>query len=220
MLDPENREAAAIGRARRSGSAAAISMTAVLLLLCVTQLGAQQSTSQASPGAPAQVTVPSGTRIMVRMEDSVDSDKSQPNNRFRGSLEANLMAGGVVVAPKGTAVFGRVLTAESAGRGTGGQLEFDLTDIMIGGQTYSLSTSSNQAQGESPSAQTGTAAKTGAAVGGLAGGLGGAVRGAGAGAVAGKISGGTTSGERVNIPAGTLVEFTLDHSVSLPVAQK
>jgi hypothetical protein len=71
--------------------------------------------------SPATATVPAGTRLMVKMIDSVDSDKSNPNDRFRGSLEANLMAGNVVVAPKGTTVFGRVLTAESAGR-SGGQL--------------------------------------------------------------------------------------------------
>ena len=91
------------------------------------------------------------------------------------------MAGDVVVAPKGTTVFGRLLTADSAGR-SGGQLEFDLTDIVINGQTYSLSTTSNQAQGETGSGGTGTGARTGAAVGALTGGIGGAVRGAGTGA--------------------------------------
>ena len=93
--------------------------------------------------------------MMVKMVDSVDSERNQANDRFRGSLEANLMAGDVVVAPKGTTVFGRLLTADSAGR-SGGQLEFDLTDIVINGQTYSLSTTSNQAQGGTSSGGTGT----------------------------------------------------------------
>jgi len=60
------------------------------------------------------------------------------------------------------------------------------------------------------SSQTGAGAAAGAAVGAVAGGLGGAVRGAGAGAVAGKASNGNTRGEKVKVPAGTLVEFTLD----------
>jgi hypothetical protein len=195
---------------------------AVSLVLFVALSGAQQnagSTSdQANNAAGNMATVPTGSRIMVKMVDSVDSERNQANDRFRGSLEANLMAGDIVVAPKGTTVFGRLLTSDSAGR-SGGQLEFDLTDILINGQTYSLSTSSNQAQGGTSGGGTGTGARTGAAVGALAGGLGGAVRGAGTGAIVGTAAGGATSGERVNIPAGTLVEFNLDHPVSLPVAQ-
>ncbi len=88
---------------------------------------------------------------------------------------------------------------------------------MINGQTYSLATSSQQFQGQGSSSQTVGGAKAGAAVGALTGGIGGAVRGAGAGAVAGTAAGANTRGEKVNVPAGTLVEFTLEHPVSLPV---
>jgi hypothetical protein len=204
---------------------ALISFIAALLVLSAALAGAQQnagaSGTQSAPTNPTgnMATVPTGSRMMVKMVDSVDSERNQANDRFRGSLEANLMAGDVVVAPKGTTVFGRLLTADSAGR-SGGQLEFDLTDIVINGQTYSLSTTSNQAQGGTSSGGTGTGARTGAAVGALSGGIGGAVRGAGTGAIVGTAAGGSTSGERVNIPAGTLVEFNLDHPVSLPIAQR
>ena len=200
---------------------ALISFITTSLVLSVALAGAQQNAAQSSSTNPTgnMATVPTGTRMMVKMVDSVDSERNQANDRFRGSLEANLMAGDVVVAPKGTTVFGRLLTADSAGR-SGGQLEFDLTDIVINGQTYSLSTTSNQAQGGTGSGGTGTGARTGAAVGALTGGIGGAVRGAGTGAIVGTAAGGSTSGERVNIPAGTLVEFNLDHPVSLPIAQR
>lgn len=190
-------------------------ISACLLFLLSGALLGQQSDSSGQ----ATATVPSGTRMMVKMVDSVDSERNQANDRFRGSLDANLMAGDVVVAPKGTTVFGRLITAESAGR-SAGQLEFDLTDIVINGQTYSLTTSRNQAQGETNSGGTGTGAKAGAAVGAVAGGVGGAVRGAGTGAVAGRASGGATTGEKVSVPAGALVEFTLRNPVSLPVAGK
>jgi len=204
---------------------ALISFIAALLVLSAALAGAQQNAgatgTQSASNNPNgnTATVPTGTRMMVKMVDSVDSERNHANDRFRGSLEANLMAGDLVVAPKGTTVFGRLLTADSSGR-SGGQLEFDLTDIVINGQTYSLSTSSNQAQGGTSSGGTGTGARTGAAVGALTGGIGGAVRGAGTGAIVGTAAGGSTSGERVNIPAGTLVEFNLDHPVSLPIAQR
>lgn len=194
--------------------------TCVICLLILSSLALAavgQGTGASSNGT---VTLPAGTRLMVRMVDAVDSETSQPDQRFRGSLEANLMAGDVLVAPKGATVFGRLLTAESASGRSGGQLEFDLTDIVINGQTYSLSTSSNQAQGQGSSSQAGTGATAGGAVGAITGGLGGAIRGAGAGAVAGHVSGGNTRGEKVKVPAGALVEFNLDHPVSLPPAAK
>jgi len=197
---------------------AAISISSALLLAAFVVVGvrvAGATGSQASGTSNSTITLPVGTRLMVKMVDAVDSETSQPDQRFRGTLEANLMAGDTVVAPKGTTVFGRLLTAQSAGR-SGGQLEFDLTDIVINSQTYSLSTSSQQFKGEGSGSQAGTGAKAGAAIGGISGGLGGAMRGAGTGAVVGHASGANTSGEKVKVPAGTLLEFTLDHPVSLP----
>lgn len=90
---------------------------------------ARAAYSQDASGSNSTVTLPAGTKIMVRMVDSVDSDNSQPQQRFRGALDANLSAGGRAIAPKGTTVFGRLLVAESANGTTGGRLEFDLTDI-------------------------------------------------------------------------------------------
>lgn len=201
---------------------AVVSITAVLLLAFLTFAGTRAAGAtggQASTGNTA--TLPAGTRIMVTMTDSVDSETSQPDQRFRGTLEANLMAGDTVVAPKATTVFGRLLAAGSAsGSRSGGMLEFDLTDILINGQTYSLATTSNQAQGQSAPSQTGTGATTGAAIGAVTGGMSGAVRGAGVGAAAGKVSSGNAQGEKVKIPAGALVEFSLSHPVTLPVVSK
>lgn len=196
---------------------AAFSLT--VLLVIVSLMMAETEGARAQSG-PNPVTVPAGTRMMVRMIDAVDSDTNTANDRFRGELEANLMAGNVMVAPKGTTVYGRLLTAESAGRTSGGELELDITDIMIDGTLHSLRTSTKQLQGQegtSTATQTKQGAVTGAAAGALIGT--GAGFGARAGAIAGNVAGGSTRGEKVKVPAGTLVEFTLDHSVSLPIAQ-
>jgi hypothetical protein len=210
---------AVLRRVTEAGALAVLSLATALVL-------APLALSQTSEGARGSadktnsVTLPSGTQLMVKMTDSVNSETSQPGQRFRGTLETNLTADGALVAPKGTTVFGRLLSAESAGSRSGGLLEFDLTDIEINGQTYSLATSANQAQGASAETGAGTGARAGAAVGALAGGIGGAVRGAGAGAVAGKVSSGNARGEKVSLPEGTLVEFSLEHPVTLPVATK
>ena len=203
---------------RRSANASvrsAILISTALFLSSLVLPGARGADDSGS-----KATLPSGTRIMVKMIDAVDSEKSHPDQRFRGSLEANLMAGDVVVAPKGTTVFGRLIAVEAASARSGGRLEFDLTDIKINGETYSLATSSNEVQGEGAGSEAGTGAKAGAAVGTVAGGVSGAIRGAGVGAVAGHVSSGNAQGETVKVPAGTLVEFTLEHPVSLPVTAK
>ncbi len=226
MMNSESEEGV-VGQRALSRCFIMVFMVCLFLLCSITLFGVQQSTA---PGAPAvggqeknMATIPAGTRMMVKMIDAVDSETSNASDRFRGVLEANLMAGNVLVAPKGTTVFGRLITAESAGRTAGGQLELDITDIMINGQMHSLMTTSSQMQGENSRSTAGQAARgagTGAAAGAVVGGGSLASFGARAGAIAGGVSGGTTRGEKVKVPAGSLVEFSLAHPVSLPVQQQ
>jgi hypothetical protein len=76
----------------------------------------------AAPGATplassgSAVTVPAGTRLVVRMIDGVDSATNHVGDKFRASLESDLLVNGVVVAPKGTDVYGRLAEAQQAGR--------------------------------------------------------------------------------------------------------
>ena len=76
--------------------------------------------SSASFGAPAQskkkVNVPAGTRILIRTIDPIDTTKQKTGYRFTASLETNLQADDVVVAPRGTTVYGRLADASSARR--------------------------------------------------------------------------------------------------------
>jgi len=73
-------------------------------------------TSPQASSAQGRVTVPAGTRILIRMIDSVDSSKQKAGYRFTASLETNLMADYEVAAPRGSTVYGRLADAKSAGR--------------------------------------------------------------------------------------------------------
>ena len=66
-----------------------------------------------------RVTVPAGTRILIRTIDSLDSTKQKTGYRFTASLETNLQAEDMVVAPRGSTVYGRLAEASSAGRMSG-----------------------------------------------------------------------------------------------------
>jgi len=155
-------------------------LTGILLLASSVPSRAQMSTT-GGQAAPSRVNsthtaqVPSGTRMRVRMIDAIDSDSNNANDRFRGVLETDLMSGDTVVAPQGTTVYGRLLTAQSTGSRAKGELELDITEILINGTLHSLFTTSKQVQGEEGNGVALPAAK-GAGVGGAAGAVLGAVR--------------------------------------------
>src|SRR5262245_7083251 len=92
-------------------------------VLLVGQVGAQNQ---------RRVTIPAGTRLLVRTTDNIDSRNSRPGQRFTGTLETNLQLGDFTVAPRGTTVHGRLVDASSAGRTAGrSRLTLQLTDIVI-----------------------------------------------------------------------------------------
>ena len=95
------------------------------------------------------ITVPAGTRILIRMVDSVDSSKQKTGYRFTATLETNLQAVDIVVAPRGTTVYGQLASASSAGKMSGSsQLTLELTDIVINGTAYPLLSSTYEVKGK------------------------------------------------------------------------
>lgn len=173
--------------------------------------------------APTKVTVPAGTRVLVRMIDSIDSSKQQAGYRFTASLETNLEADDLVVARRGTTVYGRLADVQSAGRMSGGaELTLELTDILISGKAYPLLTSTYEVRGQGQGKKTAGRIVGGTGLGALIGGLAGGGKGAAIGAVAGAATGTTvsaaTKGKQVSVPSESLVEFRLAQPVTLPEA--
>jgi len=96
------------------------------------------------------VTVPAGTSLLVRMIDTVDSSKNAVGSRFSASLETNLEVDGVVVAPAGTKVYGRLAQSKEAGRMAGkSELRLELTEIVLNGTAYPVLSSDYQVSGKS-----------------------------------------------------------------------
>jgi hypothetical protein len=183
-------------------------------------------TSHATPaGVPAKsITVPSGTRLLVRTIDAVDSDRNHPGDKFLASLEEPLYADENLVAPKGASVYGRLEEVKESGQLTGkAQLRLSLTGIVINGQTVPLSTGdyevSGKSRGSSTAKKVGGGAAIGALIGAIAGGGKGAAIGAGVGAGAGTAVQVMTRGDQVHVPSETLLEFSLDQPVTVPLAQ-
>jgi hypothetical protein len=185
------------------------------------------SPAQAAPApAPAaettgsQATVPAGSPLLVRMIDSVDSSKNHVGDRFHASLETDLYANNVLVAGKGTDVYGRLAEAQAVGQMKGSaELKLELTDLIVNGRDYPLVTGEyelkGQGRGKDTTEKVGGGAVLGAIIGALAGGGTGAAIGAGVGAGAGGAVQILTHGQQVKVPSETLLEFRLEQPVTL-----
>jgi hypothetical protein len=178
------------------------------------------------PNSAAQskqrITVPAGTRILIRMIDSVDSSKQKTGDRFTASLETNLQAEDVIVARRGTMIYGRLAQASSAGKMSGSsQLTLELTDILINGTAYPLLTSTYEIKGKGEGKKTAGKVIGGAGLGALIGGIAGGGKGAGIGAAVGAVGGtavaASKKGEQLQISSESLLEFRLEQPVRLPV---
>jgi len=207
--------------------ALAVGMGIFSLAMCAGN-GAESAKPAWSGGVAAQnkkkVTVPAGTRVLIRTIDPIDSTKNKAGYRFTASLETNLQADDEVIAPRGTTLYGKLAEASSAGRFKGSsELELELTDIVIDGTAYPLLTSTYEIKGKGEGGNTAKKVLGGAGLGALIGGLAGGGAGAGIGALAG-AAGGTAiaaskKGQQLQIPSETLLEFRLEQPVALPVAK-
>lgn len=197
------------------------------LLFVVSGPLALPGSSPASARAPqnSQVSVPAGSRVLVRMRDSIDTTKNKTGDRFTATLETDLVAGNTVAARRGATVYGRLASASSAGRYKGSsQLALELTDIVIGGRTYPLLTNFYEAKGKGEGGETTKKVLGGAGLGALIGGIAGGGTGAAIGAVSGAAVGtgvaASKKGEQLYIPSEALLEFRLQQPASLPAPSR
>jgi hypothetical protein len=184
---------------------------------------APATAAAAAAQSAKKIYVPAGTRILIRMIDSIDSTKQKTGDRFTASLETNLVVDNIVVAPRGATVYGRLASAESAGRMKGSsELTLELTDIVIKGTAYPLLTSTYEVKGQGEGSKTAKKVIGGAGLGALIGGIAGGGKGAGIGALAGAGAGtavaASKKGQQLTIPSETLLEFRLQQPGSLPVS--
>jgi len=181
--------------------------------------------STAHAGAPPQanwISVPAGTRVLIRLSETLSSTNQRAGARFTGQLETNLLAEGIVVAPRGTIVHGQVVSVQSAGRMAGGsELALQLTDIVIADTAHPIMTNTYQLQGQGQGGRTARNVAGGAGLGSVIGAIAGGGRGAAIGAAAGGGLGTVTAaggagGQQSHFARGTMLEFRLQQPASLP----
>jgi len=172
------------------------------------------------PPPPQKVTIPAGTTLAVRLVDTIDSEKNQPGETFRATLNSPLSVEGEVAIPSGYDVEGHVVDVKSAGKFAGQSLlVLQLDRISVGGKSYAVQTDQYKRQGSSRGKNTAEKVGAGAAIGAIIGGIAGGGKGAAIGAAAGGGLGGgvqaATKGQQIKLPTETVLNFTLQNPLTV-----
>ena len=188
------------------------------------------SLSAASPQVPNSsktFILPSGTSLLVRASQDMSSKTAKVGDPFQGNVAADIMQGSYVLIPAKSPVTGRVVEAKPATHFTGGaMLSVELVSLRVAdadGRFEDRAIATDRISNSEAGRGTNTAAKgaAGAGIGALIGALAGGGAGAGIGAVSGAAVGagsnGITKGKDIEIKAESLLKFTTENDLSLPV---
>ena len=163
--------------------------------------------------------------MLVRMIDEIDSKDNVVGDVFKATLETDLTVNDVLVARRGSDVFGRLAYAKEAGHLSGSsELQLELTRIIIDGKEFPIVsgdyTLRGKGRGSDTAKKVGGGAVAGAIIGAIAGGGQGAAIGAGVGSAAGAGVQIFTRGHQVKVPSETLLEFRVEQPVNVTPTQK
>jgi hypothetical protein len=180
--------------------------------------------AQATPSVASPVIIPAGQRLRVRLEQTIDTKRNRPGDRFQASLVTPLVIDGQTLVPKGTLFSGHVTEAKPSGRLKGRAiLGIELDSFAINGVTYSIVTSADtRVSGRHRKRNwllIGGGSGLGTTIGAIAGGPAGALIGAGAGAAAGTTGAFFTGRKNVAIPVETVLSFALRREIRVQQPQ-
>jgi hypothetical protein len=170
---------------------------------------------------PADVNIPAGSELAIRINQNISVKHTEPGTRFDGEVvEPWVDANGHVILPKGTPVGGVVDESHRRGHFKGRSvLELRLTSLTLNGQRYPLETrdlrETKKGKGKRSAGLIGGGAGLGMLIGGVASGGTGLLIGGLAGGGAGTAAAGLTGNRDLDIPAESIVHFKLADDLTL-----
>ena len=159
------------------------------------------------------ITVPAGTVIHTVMSTTLSTKQHKAGHQFKMVLDNSIVSKGVVIAEKGSDIYGVVTESKQAGRIAGkSSMVIELTALLIDNQRVLIHTNKINAMTEgSQAGNTAGKAVRGAAIGGLVDGKSGARTGAKVGLGAAVL----TRGQATGVPSGTMLDFRLAADVKV-----
>jgi hypothetical protein len=180
----------------------------------------QANAANVSPAPQPALTLPNGTRLQVRLNQTIDVKHVESGDRFSGTLTQPIMQGDIVVVPAGSPASGEVLVAHRRGLFKGRSvLALTLTRLDVKGTPYRIDTGSlartKKGKGKRSAAFIGGGAGMGMLIGGVATGGVGLLVGGLAGGGAGALGAAFTGNRDLSIPAESVVTFRLQGGLTL-----
>lgn len=185
------------------------------------QFGPSQPAIGAAPASTQPVALHSRlARLVVRMIDSVDSERDKVGQTFAASLDEPVLIDGEPVLPRGADVVVKLVDDKESGKLTGKTvLTLDLMSVKVNGRMVDVNTQTVSEESASRGKRTAKMAGGGAALGAIIGAVAGHGKGAGIGAGAGAATGAgaeiLTKGQRVRIPSEARLTFVVESDVRL-----
>ncbi|MDP9053986.1 MAG: hypothetical protein M3N93_06740 [Acidobacteriota bacterium] len=186
---------------------------------------ARPSYPPASPYPPQNdsyrgyMTVPAGAEVSIRTNEGIDARDAAQGRSYSAEVARDVRdTNGNIVVPRGS-------EARLIVRNIGNQLALDLQSVNVNGRIYTLDTDELERgnQGIGTNKRTGEFVGGGAALGAVIGALAGGGKGAGIGALAGGAAGVgaqiITKGDRVRVPAESILNFRLESPLNLRPAR-
>jgi hypothetical protein len=182
--------------------------------------GAPAAAPAPAPAPAPPLVLPRGTRLAVRLDQTLDVKHVASGDRFGGTLASPVVEGNTVAVPAGSGATGEVLVAHKRGRFKGQSvMALTLTRLDVNGTQYHIETASlsrsKKGKGKRSAAFIGGGAGMGMLIGGLATGGVGLLVGGLAGGGAGALGAAFTGNSDLKIPAETVVTFRLQDALTL-----
>lgn len=157
-------------------------------------------------------TVPTGTTMMVRLDQEIDTDDNRTGERWTGTVSRNVIVDGRVMIPAGAEVEGVVSNSLQGTHNTPASLDLTVQAVSINGRVRDVNAETETIVAGSKRAKKIGAIAIGAAAGALlGGGLTGSKRGGLIGGLLGGAAGyGVTRNafRTLKLKEGTVVNFT------------
>ncbi|RZU41053.1 hypothetical protein BDD14_2545 [Edaphobacter modestus] len=186
---------------------------------------AQAPASAPTPGnpviVPADVQIPAGTTLAIRINQHISVKTNHAGDRFDGEIAEPVIGdNGRLIVPRGTAVGGVVAASHKRGHFKGASiLQLRLTSMTLNGTNYPLQTSSltrtKKGKGKRSAAFIGGGSGLGMLIGGVATGGTGLLIGGLAGAGAGTAAAGLTGNGDIDIPSESVIHFKLADTLAV-----
>ncbi|HEY7924551.1 MAG TPA: hypothetical protein VII62_15290 [Vicinamibacteria bacterium] len=182
----------------------------------ITSLSRDIDVAFETPGSSraSSVDLPNGTEIKVRLAEPLSSKTSRVEERVVATVAEPVTRNGRTAVPAGTEVRGTVSSVQRAQRPSkGGRLEVSFDQMVMDGQRVGM-------DARVVKVEEGGVDKKKAGLGAVIGGVLGAVLDGKSGALIGAIVGGggavvASSGEEVELPAGTVLTVQLERPMTL-----